>query len=125
MAKTAAELVAEAKAQIENLTPDEVEQEIANGAVVVDIRDVAELEASGKIPGSVHVPRGMLEFRADPTSAYHHEALDPSKRVILHCAAGGRSALSAVALKQLGYDNIAHLEGGFGAWQQAGKPLEQ
>ncbi len=125
MAKTAAEMVAEAKAQIENLTPDAVEKELASGdAVLVDLRDGAELDATGKIPGSVHVPRGMLEFRADPTSSYHDAALDPSARVILHCAAGGRSALAAATLKDMGYENVAHLDGGFGAWQSAGKPVE-
>lgn len=121
---TAAELVAAAKAQIENLTPDQVEAEIASGdAVLVDIREADEL-ANGRIPGSVHVPRGMLEFRADPTSPYHQEPLDPSKRVILHCASGGRSALSAAALKELGYSRIAHLDGGMNAWKEAGKSTE-
>ena len=126
MAKTAAEMVAEAKAQIENLTPDAVEKELASGdAVLVDLRDGAELDATGKIPGSVHVPRGMLEFRADPSSPYHLDPLDPTKRVILHCASGGRSALASATLKQMGYQNVAHLEGGLNAWKDAGKPLEQ
>ena len=123
MPKSAAELVAEAKQRVENLTPDDVERELAEGAVVVDLRESEEL-AGGRIPGAVHVPRGMLEFRADPTSPYHDAALDPSARVILHCAAGGRSALAAATLKEMGYDNVAHLDGGFGAWQSAGKPVE-
>lgn len=123
MPKSAAELVAEAKQRVENLTPDDVEREMAAGAVVVDLRESEEL-AGGRIPGAVHVSRGMLEFRADPTSPYHDAALDPSARVILHCAAGGRSALAAVTLKEMGYDNVAHLDGGFGAWQGAGKPVE-
>jgi len=124
MKKTAAELVAEAKAQIENLDPDAVESELASGnAVLVDIRDAPELE-NGRIPGAVHVPRGMLEFRADPSSPYHQDPLDPQKRVILHCASGGRSALAAATLKQMGYENVAHLDGGINAWKEAGKPTE-
>jgi len=124
MTKQAADLVAAAKAQIENLDPDAVEAELASGdAVLVDVREADELEATGRIPGSVHIPRGMLEFRADPTSPYHQEPLDPSARVILHCASGGRSALAAAALKDMGYDRIAHLDGGMKAWKEAGKPV--
>lgn len=124
MTKSAAELVAEAKAQVENLDADAVEKELASGeAVLVDLREPDEV-AKGRIPDSIHVPRGMLEFRADPTSPYHQPPLDPSKRVILHCASGGRSALGAAALKAMGYENVAHLDGGFGAWKEAGKPVE-
>jgi rhodanese-related sulfurtransferase len=123
--KTAAELVAEAKGRVENLSVDEVAAELTSGdAVLVDLREPEELSASGKIPGSVHVPRGMLEFRADPTSAYHQEPFDPSRRVIVHCAAGGRSALAAATLQDMGYTNVAHLEGGFTAWKDAGRPVE-
>lgn len=124
MPKSVAELVSEAKQRIENLTPDDVEQELSSGAVLVDLREADELDANGRIPGAVHVPRGMLEFRADPTSPYHQEGLDPSARVILHCAAGGRSALAAMALKEMGYERVAHLDGGFTAWRDAGKPVE-
>jgi rhodanese-related sulfurtransferase len=121
--KKAADLVAEAKANVENLDPDAVERELQGGdAVLVDIRDAPELDADGSIPGSVHVPRGMLEFRADTSSPYHQAPLDPSKRVILHCASGGRSALAAQTLQQMGYENVAHLDGGFKAWKDAGKP---
>jgi rhodanese-related sulfurtransferase len=123
--KTAAEFVAEAKGRVENLSVDEVAAEIESGDVVlVDLREAEGLSTSGKIPGSVHVPRGMLEFRADPTSSYHQEPFDPSRRVILHCAAGGRSALAAATLQELGYTNVAHLEGGFTAWKEAGRPVE-
>ncbi len=125
MTKTASELVAEAKGRIENLTVEQVAAEIAAGdAVLVDLREPEELTANGKIPGSLNVPRGMLEFRADPTSSYHQEPLDPSKRVIVHCAAGGRSALAAATLQDMGYERVAHLEGGFNAWKQAGHPTE-
>ena len=125
MVKSASELVTEAKARIENLSADAVEKELAAGAVIVDLRESEELAASGRIPGSVHIPRGMLEFRADPASSYHNAALVPDQRVILHCAAGGRSALAAAALLDMGYTNVAHLESGFGGWKDAGKPVEQ
>lgn len=122
--KSASELVAEAKASIENLDVDAVEAELARGdAVLVDIREAEELVANGAIAGSVHLPRGMLEFYADPASPYHREPLDPSKRVILHCASGGRSALAAATLRQMGYEDVAHLDGGINAWKEAGKPV--
>lgn len=126
MAKQWSQMVAEAKAQIENLSVEQVAAEVEQGdAVVVDLREADELAEHGKIPGSVHVPRGLLELRADPTSPGHRPELDPAKRVILHCAGGGRSALGVVTLKELGYQNVAHLEGGFGAWAQAGRPVER
>ena len=126
MTKRAGDLVTEAKAQVEALDPSAVERELQSGdAVLVDLREPAELAEHGRIPGSVHVPRGMLEFRADPTSSYHQEPLDPSKRVILHCASGGRSALGAATLRAMGYSDVAHLDGGMTAWKEAGKPVEQ
>ncbi|MBW3556091.1 MAG: rhodanese-like domain-containing protein [Actinobacteria bacterium] len=125
-AKRAADLVAEAKASIENLGVDDVASEMQSGGpLVVDVRESEELKANGRIPGAVHAPRGMLEFYADPSSPYHREEFDPSRRVILHCAAGGRSALAAKTLEQLGYTNVAHLEGGFNAWKAAGQPVEE
>lgn len=125
MAKTAKDMVAEAKAQIENLTPQQVAEETGQGALIVDVRDGEERQKEGGLPGSVHVPRGMLEFRADPTSPYHNPAFSPDKRVILHCASGGRSALAAQTLKEMGYSNVAHLEGGFTAWKEQGMPVER
>lgn len=123
--KKAADLVAEAKSRVENLDPDAVERELEGGdAVLVDIRDAPELEENGRIPGAIHIPRGMLEFRADDTSPYHQPPLGPSKRVILHCASGGRSALAAQTLQEMGYENVSHLDGGFKAWKEAGKPTE-
>ena len=118
MTKSAADLVTEAKAQVENLTVDQVASEMEQGEVqIVDLRESEELAATGRIPGAVHIPRGLLEFKTD--------AIDPSKRVILHCAAGGRSALAATTLKTMGYDNVAHLDGGMTAWLQAGRPVEK
>lgn len=122
--KKVTDLVAEAKARIENLDVAGVDKEQADGVLLVDLREPAELTEAGRIPGSVHVPRGMLEFRADPTSTYHQDGFDPERRMILHCATGGRSALAAAALQDMGYNNVAHLDGGFKAWVEAGRPIE-
>jgi len=117
MAKTAAEMVSEAKQRVENLTVDQVATELeGDGALLVDIREPGEREQQGAIPGAVAAPRGMLEFWADPTSTYHRAEFDPARRVILHCASGGRSALAADTLQQMGYTNVAHLDGGLNAW---------
>ncbi len=125
MAKTAAELVAEAKQRVENLTVDQVAAELEQGeALLVDLREPGERAEHGAIPGAVAAPRGMLEFWADPTSAYHRAEFDPARRVILHCASGGRSALAADTLQQMGYANVAHLDGGLNAWKAAGRPVE-
>jgi rhodanese-related sulfurtransferase len=119
MTTSAADLVAQAKAKVENLDVEQVAAELERGDVqVVDLRESEELAASGRIPGAVHIPRGLLEFKAA-------EAIDPSKRVILHCAVGGRSALAATTLETMGYTNVAHLDGGFTAWAQAGKPVDK
>ena len=125
-AKTAAELVAAAKQGIENLTVDQVASEVKDGqAVLVDIRETEERVQNGSIPGAVHLPRGMLEFYADPSSPYYRSEIAPDRRVILHCAAGGRSALAVRALQELGYRNVGHLDGGFGAWAASGLPVEK
>lgn len=122
---TAAEMVADAKKRVENLTVDETARELEAGDVVlVDIREPGERAESGSIPGAVEAPRGMLEFWADPSSTYHRQELDPGRRVILYCASGGRSALAAAMLQDLGYARVAHLDGGFKAWKEAGREVQ-
>src|SRR5437868_6460639 len=122
--RTAAELVAAAKQRIKNLKPDEVAAEISTEDVaLVDLREPDERAQTGSIPGAIHAPRGMLEFYADPSSPYHRAEFEPSRRTILYCASGGRSALAAQALQNLGYSRVAHLDGGFKGWQAAGKPV--
>src|SRR4051794_20320339 len=109
--KSAAEMVAEAKQGIVNLTADQVDSELSSGqALLVDLREPGERAENGSIPGSVHAPRGMLEFYADPSSPYHKAEFDPSRRTVLYCASGGRSALAARMLQGLGYTNVAHLD---------------
>jgi rhodanese-related sulfurtransferase len=125
MPMKAAEMVAQAKQEIENLTPEQVADEMSRGnAVLVDLRESEERQQNGSIPGAVHAPRGMLEFYADPSSPYHRAELDPDRRVILHCASGGRSALAAKTLKEMGYTSVAHLDGGMNAWKERGQAIE-
>lgn len=122
--KTASDLVKDAKQSIENLSPEEVNKELSNNDVtLIDIRESEELKQNGRIAGSVHAPRGMLEFYADSTLPYHKQEFDKNKRLILHCASGGRSALAVATLKQMGYENVAHMDGGINAWKQSGMPV--
>ena len=125
MTKGAMDLVKEAKAQVENLTPDQVAQEIEGGeAMLVDLREPQEREGTGVIPGATSAPRGMLEFYADPSLPYHKEGFERDRRIILHCASGGRSALAAQTLKQMGYTNVAHMDGGIKKGKEEGHPVE-
>lgn len=121
---TAAQMVRDAHAHIQNLSPDEVAAELAQGALLVDVREDSECVQCA-IPGALHVVRGMLEFYADPASPMHKQELVPTRRIIVQCASGGRSSLCAVTLQQLGYTNVANLDGGMKAWLAAGKPVTQ
>ena len=120
-------MVAEAKGRVQNLSPEQVAAELDGGGDVtlVDIREDDERLRSGAIPGAVRAPRGMLEFWAAPTSAYHREEFSPDRRTILYCASGGRSALAADTLQRMGYANVAHLDGGIKAWKEGGRPVEE
>ena len=124
MTKSIMELVAEAKAVVSTITPQEAAQLQAKGALIVDVRDAPELQAGGKVKGAVHVSRGMLEFKADPKSPYHDPIFDPNKTVILYCASGGRSALSGKALKEIGFKDVRNL-GAFKDWAESGGAIER
>jgi rhodanese-related sulfurtransferase len=123
--KTTMDMVTEAKSQIENLDCAAMAAEQEDGALIVDIREQVEREQQGVIPGAVHVPRGLLEFIADPASPMHNQEFELDRRIVLHCATGGRSALAAVALKDLGFTNVAHGESGFTGWSTEGRPVEK
>jgi rhodanese-related sulfurtransferase len=124
--KTVAELVAEAKQRVENLSLEALRAELDRRQVqLLDIRDVRERHKLGWIPGSMHVPRGMLEFWLDPTSPYYTGKVDPEKRIVVYCAGGGRSALAADVLRAMGFPDVAHLEAGFNGWSAAGLPVER
>ncbi len=92
--------------------------------VLVDIRDIRELQRDGKVPGATHCPRGMLEFWIDPQSPYHKPVFAQDKRFVFFCAGGLRSALAAQTAQKMGLKPVAHIQGGFGAWKKAGGPVE-
>lgn len=118
---TVTQLVAAQRNRIENLTAARLREALGEGdATVIDIREPAEIADTGTIPNAVPVPRGLLEFRADPTSPSHDAVFDPRVRTVLFCASGGRSALAAGTLLDLGYQHVAHLDGGIAAWMDAG-----
>lgn len=122
--KSASDLIKEAKAQIENLTPAQVKAEMDKGnVIIIDIREPDEVKQNGFIAGAINAPRGMLEFYADPLLPYYKAEFKKDGRIILQCASGGRSALAVVTLKQMGYTNVAHLDGGLKAWKEAGLAL--
>lgn len=121
--KSSKQLLAEANAVIETIP---VEKAMAlKDVVFVDLRDSAELQRTGTIPGAVHIPRGSLEFKADPENPQHEKALASGKKIVLFCASGGRSALAAKTLRDMGLDNVAHVGGGFTAWSQGGGPVQR
>ncbi len=115
-----------AKQHIENLSVEQLAKELQSDGelLLADIRELQERVDLGTIPGSKHVPRGMLEFWADPTSPYFRDYFREDLRTILFCAGGARSALAAKALQDMGFTNVAHLEPGFGGWQAADEPVE-
>lgn len=120
---TSAEMVAEARARIEEIeTADLMAMVDDPNVVIVDIRDVRE-RAKGHIPGSVHAPRGMVEFWVDPDSPYFRPVFGQGKRYVFHCASGWRSALTVATLQDMGF-GAAHLRDGFNDWQNAGGPVE-
>ena len=119
------QLVAEAMAQVTTYSVEEVRARLHDPQVqIVDIRDIREL-AQGTLPGAYHASRGMLEFWVDPASPYHKPLFaDESKQFILFCGAGWRSALAAKSLQDMGMQNVAHMDGGYGDWVKAGAPTE-
>lgn len=125
MATSVKAMMEAANASVPRITPAQAGEMIGNGNVVVlDVRDAMEVAQSGKIAGAVHIPRGLLEFKADPESPAHDKSLDKGKAVILYCASGGRSALAGKTLKDLGYDKVFNL-GGFKDWAESGGPVEK
>jgi rhodanese-related sulfurtransferase len=119
------QLLAEANAVVETLTPTQAIAEYGrDGVVFVDLRDPRELEREGKMPGAFPCTRGMLEFWIDPESPYAKPVFAEDKRFIFFCAGGWRSALAAKTAQEMGLENVAHIEGGFGAWKQAGGPAD-
>ena len=114
------QMLAEANAAIETVSVQDLQYLLDDSEVVlVDVRDAYERETDGQIPGSIHVSRGLLEFQADPDSPVYNPSLSPERRIVLYCGTGGRSALAAKTLLDMGYTDVASLAGGYAAWQQA------
>ena len=125
MKRTAKSLVDEAMAQVTTYTVEQARALHGHpGVQFVDVRDVRELEHEGVIPGALHAPRGMLEFWVDPDSPYHRDVFAQDKEYVLFCALGWRSALATKTLMDMGLERVAHVQGGFTAWKEAGAPVE-
>jgi rhodanese-related sulfurtransferase len=123
--KTVQSMLAEADAAVPRISPEEAKKLVGRADVLfLDVREPAEVAASGKVPGAIAIPRGLVEFRADPASAAYDKNFDPSKTVVAYCASGGRSALVAKTLKDMGYANVRNL-GGFKGWVDAGGTVEK
>lgn len=114
------------KADIENLSVPQLQSELSENPdlLLVDLREIQELLELGTIAGAKHVARGMLEFWADPSSPYYRDYFAEDKRIVVFCAGGGRSVYATLALRDMGYQNVAHLEAGFNGWQKSGAQVE-
>ena len=122
--KTVKMLVAEAKEQTNSISPADAHDRQQEGdAILIDIRDIRELQRDGRINGAFHAPRGMLEFWADPDSPYHKDIFATEGELVLFCASSWRSALAAKTLQDMGLSNIRDMDGGFTAWRTAGLPI--
>jgi len=125
MKKGYKQLLSEANAEIVTLTAeDAVALHGGQDVVFVDLRDPRELDREGRMPGAFHCTRGMLEFWIDPESPYHKPIFAEDKRFVFFCAGGWRSALAAKSAQDMGLENVAHIEGGFGAWRKAGGAVD-
>ncbi|MCH9019699.1 MAG: rhodanese-like domain-containing protein [Proteobacteria bacterium] len=119
------QLIAEANSVIETITVPQALTLVGDpGVQFVDVRETAERQQSGTIQGAVHAPRGFLEFHVDPESPMHNPALSAGKRLVLFCGSGGRSALAAKTLHDMGVANVCHIAGGFAAWRDGEGPTE-
>ncbi len=124
MVATVKQMIEAADAVVPRITPAQARALITQrDALVLDVRDAPEVENSGKVAGSLHVSRGMLEFRADPESPYHDKHFSKDKTVFVYCASGGRSALAGRLLKDMGYERVFNL-GAFKDWAENGGTLE-
>ena len=118
------EMIAAADAEVQSLgVADAARLQAEGSAILVDIRDIRELWRDGMVEGASHAPRGMLKFWFHPDSPYHKPEFAEDRKYILYCASGWRSALAAKALQDMGVPDVAHLDGGFSAWKDAGAPI--
>ena len=120
--KSSQQLVKEAQKNIETLNSDEIKKLLENNEItLIDVRDIRELWKEGTIENSKHIPRGMLEFWLDPESTYYqNNKIQNIKKMVLFCALGWRSALATKSLVEMGFKNVAHVDGGFDALKKSG-----
>ena len=124
MAASVQDLLAAAHATVPKLRPNQVREMIGRPDVVlVDVRDAPEVQQTGRIRGALHIQRGMIEFRADPSTPYHNPALQKDRTIVLYCASGGRSALAGKTLQEMGYESV-HNAGGMKELTEAGLETE-
>ncbi|MEM1365708.1 MAG: rhodanese-like domain-containing protein [Pseudomonadota bacterium] len=122
--KTSTDYLDEANQSVPRIEADEAVSKFgSDNTVFLDVRDSGAIANTGTIQGAVQVPRGMLEFAADPTSALHNAALTKNANIMVMCAAGGQAALAGKTLQEMGYTSVTNI-GGFGAWKEAGGPTE-
>jgi len=125
MPKGYRQMLDEANAEIETLSPEAASELLAQeGVTFVDLRDPREVEREGAIPGAKFCTRGMLEFWIDPASPYHKDWFASGDRFVFFCAGGWRSALAAKTAQDMGLTPVAHIDGGFKAWREAGLPVD-
>ena len=118
-------LLGQANTEIETVSVEDAKTFIdSEGVLFVDVRETQEVQNTGGLPGHVHVPRGLLEFLVDPESPMHKPELSSGKRLVVYCASGGRSALAAKTLQDMGVENVCHIAGGFTAWIEAGGTIK-
>ena len=124
--KTLKDLLKEANSTIQSISPNEAMDLVDNSDFLfIDLRDKTELLKSGKIPGAISCPRGMLEFFIDDKSPYHKEIFAKKKNLIFYCASGFRSALGTQTASKMGIKKVSNLTGGFSAWVKSGGIVEQ
>jgi rhodanese-related sulfurtransferase len=120
------QLVAEAQEYITTLSTSEVQAKRGQaGVILIDLRDIRELKREGRIPNTLHIPRGMLEFWIDPDSPYYKSDFDDASEIVLFCNKGWRSALAAHSLHRMGVEGVSHMDGGMTKWQAEGLEVEE
>jgi rhodanese-related sulfurtransferase len=125
MAATVKQMLEAANAAVPRITPAQAREMIAQGnTLVIDVRDAPEVQQSGKVEGALHVPRGMLEFRADPESPFYDKNFSKEKTVITYCGSGGRAALAGKTLKDMGYQRVYN-SGSFKDWVESGGAIDK
>ncbi len=120
------QLLDQAMAEVDTISVSEaITLHDSGGVQFVDLRDIRELQHEGKVPGTFHMPRGMLEFWIDPDSPYYKDVFSRDTKFVFYCKSGWRSALATQTAQKMGLANVCHIDGGFDAWKEAGAAVDQ